>query len=106
MDNSKLVNLYFESFRDKDIVSLKAVLGEGFGIRTFNGKLLFNFEDLENLFHNYTLESIDIVNMETTQTKGLNRNIIDKYYTKDIVVELCLNLVKKYIQIATDDVIC
>ena len=34
--------------------------------------------------------------METKQTKGLKRNTIDKYYTKDIVVELCLNLVKKY----------
>ena len=61
--------------------------------------------------HKIDLNSINltkqqtIVNMETTQTKGLNRNIIDKYYTKDIVVELCLNLVKKYIQIATDDVI-
>tara|TARA_B100000513_G_scaffold136635_1_gene61749 strand:- start:8146 stop:9039 length:894 start_codon:yes stop_codon:yes gene_type:complete len=43
--------------------------------------------------------------METKQTKGLNRNTIDKYYTKDNVVELCLNLVKKYIQINTDDLI-
>jgi hypothetical protein len=43
--------------------------------------------------------------METKQTKGLKRNIIDKYYTKDIVVELCLNFVKKYIQINTDDLI-
>jgi predicted RNA methylase len=46
-----------------------------------------------------------IPNMETKQTKGLNRNTIDKYYTKDIVVELCLNLVKKYIHINTDDLI-
>jgi len=43
--------------------------------------------------------------METKQTKGLKRNTIDKYYTKDIVVELCLNLVKKYIEINTDDLI-
>ena len=43
--------------------------------------------------------------MEMKQTKGLNRNTIDKYYTKDIVVELCLNLVKKYIHINTDDLI-
>jgi hypothetical protein len=43
--------------------------------------------------------------METKQTKGLNRNIIDKYYTKDIVVVLCLNLVKNYIQINPDDLI-
>lgn len=43
--------------------------------------------------------------METNQKKGLNRNSIDKYYTKDIVVELCLNLVKTYIQINYNDLI-
>jgi predicted RNA methylase len=43
--------------------------------------------------------------MENKQTKGLHRNTIDKYYTKDIVVELCVNLIKKNIQINTDDLI-
>lgn len=43
--------------------------------------------------------------MKTKQTKKLNRNTIDKYYTKDNVVDLCLNLVKKYIQISSDDLI-
>lgn len=43
--------------------------------------------------------------METKQTKGLQRNTIDKYYTKDTVVELCLHLVKKYIQINPNDLI-
>lgn len=43
--------------------------------------------------------------METKQTKGLNRNVIDKYYTKDIVVDLCLNFVTTYIQINSDDLI-
>ena len=43
--------------------------------------------------------------MATKQTKGLKRNTIDKYYTKDIAVELCLNHVKKHIQINTDDLI-
>jgi hypothetical protein len=43
--------------------------------------------------------------MEIKQTKGLNRNTIDKYYTKDFVVELCLNLFKKYIQINPDELI-
>lgn len=36
---------------------------------------------------------------------GRKRNTIDKYYTKDIVVDMCLNLVKKYIKINTDDLI-
>jgi hypothetical protein len=43
--------------------------------------------------------------MKSKQTKGLKRNIIDKFYTKDIVVEFCLNFVKKYIQINTNDLI-
>ena len=42
---------------------------------------------------------------EPKQKKGLKRNIIDKYYTKDVVVEHCLNIFKKYIQINTDDLI-
>jgi len=43
--------------------------------------------------------------MEIKQTKGLHRDTIDKYYTKDIVVESCLNMFKKYIEINTDDLI-
>jgi len=43
--------------------------------------------------------------MVNRQSKGLNRNTIDKYYTKDIVVDFCLNLVKKYININDDDLI-
>jgi hypothetical protein len=58
--------------------------------------------DLDNV---KLTEQQTIPNMETKQTKGLKRNTIDKYYTKDIVVELCLNLVKKYIQINQNDLI-
>lgn len=47
----------------------------------------------------------NIHNMEIKQIKGLNRNTIDKYYTKDIIVDLCLNFIKKYIQINIDDLI-
>ena len=43
--------------------------------------------------------------METKQTKGLTRNTIDKYYTKNDVVDLCLNLVKTHIQINSNDLI-
>ena len=50
-------------------------------------------------------EEKTIPSMETKQTKGLKRNTIDKYYTKNVVVELCLNQVKKYIQINSDDLI-
>jgi predicted RNA methylase len=37
------------------------------------------------------------------QNKGLNRNTLDKYYTKDSTVNLCLNLVKKYLVIEKND---
>lgn len=43
--------------------------------------------------------------METKQTKGLKRNTIDKYYTKDSIVNMCLDLVTKYIDINSDDLV-
>lgn len=43
--------------------------------------------------------------MEKIQTKGLQRNTIDKYYTKETVAELCVHLVKTNIHISPDDVI-
>lgn len=39
------------------------------------------------------------------QTLGLNRNTADKYYTKNSVVDICINAVKKYIEINNDDLI-
>ena len=39
------------------------------------------------------------------QTKGLKRNTIDKYYTKDSVVHICLDLFKENIKIDPDDLI-
>ena len=39
------------------------------------------------------------------QDKGLKRNTIDKYYTKKSVVDICLELFKKYINITDNDII-
>ena len=39
------------------------------------------------------------------QSKGLSRDTIDKYYTKEIIVEQCLDLVKKNLQVGRDDLI-
>lgn len=33
------------------------------------------------------------------EKKGLNRNTIDKYYTKDNIVDVCINFIKKYIEL-------
>jgi len=43
--------------------------------------------------------------MESKQKKGLKRNTIDKYYTKETAVQLCLDLIKQNIQITPDDLI-
>jgi hypothetical protein len=43
--------------------------------------------------------------MEIKQTKGLKRNTIDKYYTKDIIVKECLIQIKAHIQINKKDLI-
>jgi hypothetical protein len=41
----------------------------------------------------------------TTQTKGLKRNTIDKYYTKQNVVNNCIDLIKTHLTITKDDFI-
>jgi predicted RNA methylase len=43
--------------------------------------------------------------MENKQIKGLHRNTIDKYYTKNTVVESCLNCMRTYIHIGENDLI-
>ena len=43
--------------------------------------------------------------MEIKQIKGLSRNTIDKYYTKDNIVKYCLNLFINNININNDDLI-
>lgn len=43
--------------------------------------------------------------MEPTQTKGLKRNTIYKYYTNEKAVELCLHYVNEHLQINPDELI-
>ena len=59
--------------------------------------------DLINTNANEENTSMEI--KQAKQAKGINRNTIDKYYTKDTAVELCISLVKKYIQINATDLI-
>ena len=42
---------------------------------------------------------------KTNQITGLNRNIIDKYYTKNIIAELCIEYIKENIKIDVNDLI-
>ena len=39
------------------------------------------------------------------EKKGLNRNTIDKYYTKDTIVDVCINFIKKYMEININDLV-
>jgi hypothetical protein len=43
--------------------------------------------------------------MDIKQNKGLTRNTIDKFYTKDIIVDLCMNYINSNIIINSDDLI-
>lgn len=43
--------------------------------------------------------------MDNKQNVGLNRNTIDKYYTKDTIVELCMKNFKENIQLNENDLI-
>lgn len=45
------------------------------------------------------------MNIENEQKKGLNRNTIDKYYTKSIIVDQCIELVKTNLNILENDLI-
>ena len=47
--------------------------------------------------------NIKIDNMSMKQTTGLNRKIIDKYYTSNNAVKKCIELIKKYLIINIDD---
>lgn len=43
--------------------------------------------------------------MDIKQKKGLNRNTIDKYYTKETIVDVCINFIKKYMELDINDLI-
>lgn len=51
------------------------------------------------------MDNKEMNNPESKQTKGLNRNTIDKYYTKEEVVSLCLNMFQTNVQVNPNDLI-
>ena len=48
-------------------------------------------------------QSLFNINMINSQSKGLKRNTIDKYYTKCEIVDKCVNIFKEMVQINDDD---
>lgn len=62
-------------------------------------------EDIQNIDISITT-SIASIGITSKQTKGLNRNTIDKYYTKTNIANECISLVKQYIKsISINDLI-
>lgn len=57
--------------------------------------------ELNNMTDNDSNKEI----MSSKQTKGLKRNTIDKYYTKDSVVQLCVNYIKEKLLIDENDLV-
>jgi len=70
-----------------------------------------NIEEIDDTIDNTVDELLlDIPNLSISkpinkQTKGLKRNTIDKYYTKETIVDQCIKLVKTNINISNDDLI-
>jgi hypothetical protein len=60
---------------------------------------------LLNIIDNNAITQQTTPNMETKQTKGLNRNTIDKYYTNSNTVIKCLSIFKEEIKINDNDII-
>lgn len=95
MDTIKLVKSYFEAFRAKDIEGIKVLLGTGFGIRSFLGKLVFSIEDLELLLQEHSIidfnlltleQSNDIVYVEAT----VKYSVSEEVFVKDIVTKFVI----------------
>ena len=55
--------------------------------------------------NNYKVINKTSIIMSNKQNKGLKRNTIDKYYTKDTTVNLCIELIKQHITINDNDLI-
>ncbi len=60
--------------------------------------------EIDKLHSKYNIFNYYNMTDELQQT-GLNRNTVDKYYTKNEVVKLCIDLIKKYIIISQTDLI-
>ena len=109
MDKSKLVNSYFEAFRAKDMESLKLIFGEGFGVRTFLGSLVFSFEAVGLLFDKYNLIDTNIINFDelndivyinaiveySIDSKVNSECIIVKFVFKDNLIIRAYETIKK-----------
>ena len=89
MDKTKLINSYFNAVKAKDINGLRTLLGEGFGIRTFFGKLIFNYEDLESTFNNFNLVTADIIDLELSSDIGYVYTIVE-YSLDSVVMNECI----------------
>jgi len=69
-------------------------------------KIKIEFNNPNNIIKQSNIkEMADIKNDTVIQKKGLKRNTIDKYYTKNNIVEQCMDAIKKYINISKDDLI-
>ena len=51
------------------------------------------------------IETLENLSLSNKQTKGLKRITIDKYYTKDTVVKICIDAIKENLSIDENDLI-
>lgn len=66
---------------------------------------VISYQTLNNTESSNNIENLNKLHSIQQQNKGLKRNVIDKYYTKHNIVELCINNIKKNININNNDLI-
>ncbi len=109
MNKNEIVNTYFEAFRAKDVELIKGIMSDGFGVRTFLGKLIFDFKDIELLFKKYSLIDTNIINFSelsdivyinvlveySIDSKIQNECVIVKFVFKENLIIRAYETIKK-----------
>jgi len=96
---------YIQHQKRKNICQYNTDKGIEYKVNSIIHKNIILYNEKIDLNNNLIEQQTIPSNMTSKQIKGLNRNTIDKYYTKSTIVDMCLSLVKKYIKINTDDLI-
>ncbi len=109
MNHLKLVKSYYDAVIAKDIIVLDSLLRKGYGIRTNQGKLVFNYNDLELMLDTYGLITYNIVDIENTidtvyvrmnveysmDSVVRNDNIVVKFVLKDNLILRLFETIEK-----------
>lgn len=94
MTNREVVELYFDTFRTKDIEMLKSILSQDFGLRSFLKGLITTSDGVVDLFSKYDCKGVKIISYEEVNDSVFID--IDMLYEIDSI-EYNQNLIVKFV---------